>query len=248
MDLLVIDVDATLVTSHSDDKEGAAGTYKHTFGFHPLLAYLDRGSTPGEPLAELLRPGNAAPGTTEDLIELVDLALAQLTIPAQFEPVLVRSDSAGGSSQLAWHLREQQVWLQPRHADRRSCARGGPGPTQARLDPGGRPRRPAPPRRRGVRADRLARPAVPPTCRWPGRAGRYRPRSTRPLGARMLLPKGPGGFNTVHSRHAQVHEDHVGMVRGGLSQGLGAIIRPRPTDRRRPGDDPHPRSAGPGDW
>jgi Transposase DDE domain group 1 len=43
-DLLVIDVDATLVTSHSDFKEGAEGTYKHTFGFHPLLAYLDRGS------------------------------------------------------------------------------------------------------------------------------------------------------------------------------------------------------------
>jgi hypothetical protein len=110
IDLLVIDVDATLVTSHSDFKEGAEGTYKHTFGFHPLLAYLDRGTAPGEPLAGLLRPGNAAPGTTEDLIELVDLALAQLpTAPAGREPVLVRSDSAGGSSRLAWHLRERQV-------------------------------------------------------------------------------------------------------------------------------------------
>jgi hypothetical protein len=36
VDLLVIDVDATLVTAHSDRKEGAEGTYKHTFGFHPV--------------------------------------------------------------------------------------------------------------------------------------------------------------------------------------------------------------------
>ena len=35
---LTIDVDATLITAHSE-KEGAAGTYKGGFGFHPLLAY-----------------------------------------------------------------------------------------------------------------------------------------------------------------------------------------------------------------
>jgi hypothetical protein len=108
-DLLVIDADATLVTAHSDGKDGAQGTYKHTFGFHPLLAYLDRGSAPGEPLAGLLRPGNAAPGTTEDLIDLVDLALAQLPAPAHQQPVLVRSDSAGASTRLAWHLRDHEV-------------------------------------------------------------------------------------------------------------------------------------------
>ena len=62
----------------SDAKQGAAGTYKRTFGFHPLLAYLDRGPAPGEPLAGLLRPGNAPAGGADDLIELVDLALAQL--------------------------------------------------------------------------------------------------------------------------------------------------------------------------
>jgi hypothetical protein len=109
VDLLVIDVDATLVTAHSDVKEGAQGTYKHTFGFHPLLAYLDRGQAPGEPLAGILRPGNAAPGDASDLIELVDLALAQLPVPAHAEPVLVRSDSAGASTRLAWHLREHQA-------------------------------------------------------------------------------------------------------------------------------------------
>ena len=60
--LLVIDADATLVLAHSDAKQGAAGTYKHTFGFAPLLAYLDRGQAPGEPLAGILRAGNAAAG------------------------------------------------------------------------------------------------------------------------------------------------------------------------------------------
>jgi hypothetical protein len=109
VELLVIDADATLVTAHSDAKQGAAGTYKGSFGFHPLLAYLDRGTAPGEPLAGILRPGNAAPGAADDLIELVDLALAQLPRTAAEQPVLVRSDSAGCSARLAWHLRERGI-------------------------------------------------------------------------------------------------------------------------------------------
>jgi Transposase DDE domain group 1 len=107
VELLVVDADATLVLAHSDAKEGAAGTYKGSFGFHPLLAYLDRGAAPGEPLAGLLRPGNAPAGGSDDLIELVDLALAQL--PTTDQSVLVRSDSAGASTRLAWHLRDQGV-------------------------------------------------------------------------------------------------------------------------------------------
>ena len=107
VELLIIDADATLVLAQTDAKEGAAGTYKHSFGFAPLLASLDRGQAPGEPLAGLLRPGNASPGAARDLIELVDLALAQL--PADERPVLVRSDSAGASTRLAWHLRERGI-------------------------------------------------------------------------------------------------------------------------------------------
>jgi Transposase DDE domain group 1 len=109
VELLIVDADATLVLAHSDAKQGAAGSYKHTFGFHPLLAYLDRGHAPGEPLAGLLRPGNAPAGGADDLIELVDLALAQLPAAAREQPVLVRSDSAGASTRLAWHLRDEQV-------------------------------------------------------------------------------------------------------------------------------------------
>ena len=39
---VVIDLDATLVTAHSD-KEDAAPTWKKAFGFHPLLGFVDHG-------------------------------------------------------------------------------------------------------------------------------------------------------------------------------------------------------------
>src|SRR5713226_1531725 len=51
---VILDLDATLVTAHSD-KEQAAGNYKHGFGFHPLLCYE---ATTEEALAGMLRPGN----------------------------------------------------------------------------------------------------------------------------------------------------------------------------------------------
>ena len=63
---LGIDLDATLVTAHSD-KECAAPTFKSGFGHHPLWAFLDHGATgTGEPLAALLRPGNAGSNTAAD--------------------------------------------------------------------------------------------------------------------------------------------------------------------------------------
>jgi hypothetical protein len=43
----VIDLDATLVTAHSD-KQGAKGTFKGGFGYHPFGAWLDN---TGEALA-----------------------------------------------------------------------------------------------------------------------------------------------------------------------------------------------------
>jgi hypothetical protein len=58
--MLIVDFDATLTTSHSD-KEQAAGTYKGGYGHYPLLSYLDRRDGTGEPLAGVLRPGNAGP-------------------------------------------------------------------------------------------------------------------------------------------------------------------------------------------
>src|SRR4051794_6593499 len=46
---LVIDLDATLITAHSE-KEQAAPTFKRGFGFHPLGSWVDHGSDgTGEP-------------------------------------------------------------------------------------------------------------------------------------------------------------------------------------------------------
>jgi hypothetical protein len=93
---LVIDIDATLVAAHSD-KQGAAPTYKHGFGFHPLAAYLDRGDGTGEALAGILRPGNAGSNTAADHVQVLALALLALPKPARSGPILVRADSAGAT-------------------------------------------------------------------------------------------------------------------------------------------------------
>ena len=58
---LHLDVDATITIDHSDRKENAAATWKKTFGFHPLLVFLDRAEiAAGEALAGLLRPAMPA--------------------------------------------------------------------------------------------------------------------------------------------------------------------------------------------
>jgi hypothetical protein len=97
---LVIDLDATLVTSHSE-KENAAPTFKRGFGFHPLCAFVDHGPDgTGEPLAILLRPGNAGSNTATDHIAVIRQALAQLPGQRHGRKVLVRTDGAGGTKAL----------------------------------------------------------------------------------------------------------------------------------------------------
>jgi hypothetical protein len=98
---LIIDLDATLVTAHSE-KENAAPTYKKGFGFHPLCAFADHGDTgTGEPLAALLRPGNAGSNTADDHITVTRQALAQLPFARRGgrvgREVLIRTDGAGAS-------------------------------------------------------------------------------------------------------------------------------------------------------
>ncbi|MDA2947484.1 MAG: transposase, partial [Actinomycetota bacterium] len=76
---LYIDVDATLVIDHSDNKAQAAPTWKKSFGHHPLLAFLDRPEIAGgEALAGLLRKGNAGSNTAADHITVLEQALASL--------------------------------------------------------------------------------------------------------------------------------------------------------------------------
>jgi hypothetical protein len=109
---LHIDVDATLTLDHSDNKVGAASTWKKTFGYHPLLAFLDRPEVSGgEALAGMLRNGNAGSNTASDHILLLERALAAL--PTRWRPdpdypadpgkprVLIRSDTAGATHRFA---------------------------------------------------------------------------------------------------------------------------------------------------
>jgi len=92
----VVDIDATLVTAHSE-KEGAAGTYKGGFGFHPLLCFE---ATTGEALAGILRSGNAGSNTAADHITVLERALAQLPAGAVNRGTLVRCDSGGATHDL----------------------------------------------------------------------------------------------------------------------------------------------------
>jgi Transposase DDE domain group 1 len=106
---LVIDVDATLVTAHSE-KEFAAPTFKRGFGHHPLWAFLDHGPAgTGEPLAFLLRAGNAGSNTVADHKAVIRAALAQLPGGhTRGKKVLVRIDGAGGThGLLEWLTRRR---------------------------------------------------------------------------------------------------------------------------------------------
>ncbi|GFG50675.1 hypothetical protein MAGR_21160 [Mycolicibacterium agri] len=113
-----IDIDATLVNDHSDNKDKAAPTWKKTYGHHPLLAFVDRPEIAGrEALAGLLRTGRAGSNTATDHVTVLDQALASL--PPRWRPdpdhrddpdkpaVLVRCDTAGATHDFAAACREQ---------------------------------------------------------------------------------------------------------------------------------------------
>ena len=106
---LIIDVDATLVTAHSD-KEQARPTFKRGYGFHPLAAFVDHGRDgTGEPLTIALRPGNAGSNTAADHIAVTRTALAQLPPTLRRgRKVLVRTDAAGCT-------RDYLNWLTVKH-------------------------------------------------------------------------------------------------------------------------------------
>jgi hypothetical protein len=108
---LILDIDSTLVAAHSE-KESAGPTYKHGFGFNPMLCYLD---ATGEALAGILRPGNASPYNPADHIALLEQALAQLPVKSDGEDpengvaMLVRADSAGASHVFVEALRDKGI-------------------------------------------------------------------------------------------------------------------------------------------
>ena len=103
---LTIDVDATLITAHSE-KENAAGNYKGGYGFYPLHAYADETR---EALGAMLRAGNAGSNTAADHRTVLDRALEQ--IPAKHIEsieILVRADTAGATHGLTDYCREANM-------------------------------------------------------------------------------------------------------------------------------------------
>jgi hypothetical protein len=99
---LVIDFDGSLVTCHSE-KELAAPNFKHGYGYHPVLVWLDNTN---EALAGMLRPGNAGSNTAVDHIRLTDEAISQIPDAERHgQPILVRCDGAGATKEWLTHLR-----------------------------------------------------------------------------------------------------------------------------------------------
>ena len=109
---VTVDLDGVLVIAHSD-KQDAAPTWKKTYGHHPLMAFVDHGpGGTGEPVATLLRPGNAGSNTAADHITTAQLALAQL--PKRYRrgrQTLIRTDSAGGSHDFVSWPAKRGRWL-----------------------------------------------------------------------------------------------------------------------------------------
>ena len=117
-DPVLLDIDASLVEIHSENKEGAAPNYKSGYGFHPMFCFAD---ATGEALSGVLRPGNAGANTVADHVTVLDDAIGQL--PKEISaghghrdaaelvrrPVIVRADSAGATTGFLVACRERNV-------------------------------------------------------------------------------------------------------------------------------------------
>lgn len=117
-DPVLLDIDASLVEVHSENKEQAAATFKRGFGFHPMFCFAD---ATGETLAAVLRPGNAGANTVADHVTVLDQAIGQLPSAVAWghrpgdetaladRQVVVRADSAGCTEGFLTACRERNV-------------------------------------------------------------------------------------------------------------------------------------------
>lgn len=96
---IVIRLDATLVVAHSD-KDLASGTFKGTWGHHPLTAWCDN---TGENLALKLRTGSAGSNTITDHLKVLTAAINQIP-PAYRRDLLITCDGAGATKDLLKHI------------------------------------------------------------------------------------------------------------------------------------------------
>jgi len=118
---VILDLDASLVEIHSENKQGAAPHFKGGYGFHPLFCFAD---ATGEALAGHLRPGNASANDVTDLLRVLDDGVSQLPTDVRAghrkgdDPavvarrVVVRSDSAGGTKAFVEGCRVRNIGFQ----------------------------------------------------------------------------------------------------------------------------------------
>lgn len=100
--MVVLDVDATIVVTHSE-KELASPTFKKTFGYHPIGVWCDNTE---EFFSAQLRTGRAGSNTAADHIQVLSEAIAQIPAPHR-KQLLIRCDGAGASHRLLEWLVEQ---------------------------------------------------------------------------------------------------------------------------------------------
>ena len=118
---VVLDLDASLVEIHSENKEGTAAHFKGGFGFHPVFCFAD---ATGKALAATLRPGNATANDAADLLGVLDAGMVQLPADVMAghcvaddlgkvrRRVVVRSDSAGCSAGFVDGCRSRNIGFQ----------------------------------------------------------------------------------------------------------------------------------------
>lgn len=115
---VVLDIDASVVDIHSENKEQTAPAYNGQFGFHPMFCFAD---ATGETLAALLRPGNAGANSIADHLAVLDTAIGELpeTVASGHQrgddptvvqrQVVVRADSAGNTNGFVFGCRERNI-------------------------------------------------------------------------------------------------------------------------------------------
>lgn len=116
-DELVLDVDATLLNLHGEGKQGAAATFKGTFGFAPMACFIE----PVGLAAGMLRPGNATANHGGDQLAVIDEAIGALPVNwrAGHRPgdeanrvkrrLKIRADTAGGTKKVLAGLAERNL-------------------------------------------------------------------------------------------------------------------------------------------
>ena len=67
-DPVILDIDASLVEIHSENKDGTAPNFKGGFGFHPMFCFAD---ATGEALAARLRPSGLSSFLCEVVVHVV---------------------------------------------------------------------------------------------------------------------------------------------------------------------------------